>query len=501
MIAAWMLYAAAISLLVSITCSAGSRIAQRFGRQTRWIWILGLATALLIPASVLVDRQASGPASPSATPDAIGLAEGVRGAEAAEGRSSGGVRETVVAWPTTVRNGSRALGLDGWLLAAWGFASAFLLARLVGAVVLVRRRSRTWSARDDGDGVVLYTGGTGPAVSSTRGGAILLPQWFGELDERSRRLVLAHEKEHLRAGDHRLALAAEIATAVLPWNLPIWYLAARLRRALELDCDRRVLRSTSCDVRDYADALLSVAGRAVASGSTAVPFLESESALRERIEALAGGTPARPGLRVAGLAVLLLCVGFAASILPSPGPAWSASPATPASQVFYDRAGHPVDAPEFFPEPIGPPVSVDSVRQRHPTAFGPESEGGWPRVMICLSATGDVVTAQAGSAADTPAARAAVRLARERRYWPAFDDGEPVPVCFRRATAFRLPGTPSDLELGPGWVVDGERVDDEALLEVDPRTVDSIYHLDEEQVEDRFGLSGVGHGLRVLETR
>ena len=53
-----------------------------------------------------------------------------------------------------------------------------------------------------------------------------------------------------------LALA-QLALLVMPWNLALWWQIRRLRVAVELDCDARVLRSG--DVRFYGDLLLDVA--------------------------------------------------------------------------------------------------------------------------------------------------------------------------------------------------------------------------------------------------
>ena len=51
-------------------------------------------------------------------------------------------------------------------------------------------------------------------------------------DPAVRRLMLAHEEEHLHAKDPLLLLVASCLTILLPWNLPLWWQLRRLRLEL-----------------------------------------------------------------------------------------------------------------------------------------------------------------------------------------------------------------------------------------------------------------------------
>jgi len=58
-------------------------------------------------------------------------------------------------------------------------------------------------------------------------------------------MVIAHEQSHLAAHDPLLLIVALFLLVLMPWNLPLWWQLHRLRYAIEVDCDSRVLRGAS----------------------------------------------------------------------------------------------------------------------------------------------------------------------------------------------------------------------------------------------------------------
>ena len=58
-----------------------------------------------------------------------------------------------------------------------------------------------------------------------------------------------------------LIAAAAWAVALFPWNPALWLIVKRLRLAIEIDCDARVLAGRRSDVRDYGMLLLTVGSR------------------------------------------------------------------------------------------------------------------------------------------------------------------------------------------------------------------------------------------------
>ncbi len=115
-----------------------------------------------------------------------------------------------------------------------------------------------WAPREVCGEEVLRSDRFGPAVVGLIRSRIVLPAWSFGLGEKKLELVVLHEREHVRARDPLLLAAGLMLAALSPWNPAVWWLLARLRLAVEGDCDRRVLaRGTSA--RRYARLLLTVA--------------------------------------------------------------------------------------------------------------------------------------------------------------------------------------------------------------------------------------------------
>lgn len=66
-----------------------------------------------------------------------------------------------------------------------------------------------------------------------------------------------HELSHIAARDPLLLLVGCGALALMPWNPVAWFALARLRLAIECDCDRRVL-STGVPPRQYGQLLIAM---------------------------------------------------------------------------------------------------------------------------------------------------------------------------------------------------------------------------------------------------
>ncbi|HEU4653702.1 MAG TPA: DUF3471 domain-containing protein, partial [Steroidobacteraceae bacterium] len=102
----------------------------------------------------------------------------------------------------------------------------------------------------------------------------------------------------------------------MPWNVPLWWQLRRLRYAIEVDCDTRVLRSGRA-VEEYGETLIQVGQRrstyigAVAAMSESVSFLERRIALMTRSTA--------KWWRIAAIgftSLSLACVALAAQVSP-----------------------------------------------------------------------------------------------------------------------------------------------------------------------------------------
>ena len=181
---------------------------------------------------------------------------------------------------------------------------------------------------------------------------IVLPEWALALDEPLRALVLRHELEHRAARDPYLLLTAAVLTALLPWNIPLWWQARRLRLAIELDCDARVLRARP-DPDRYARLLLAIAQRRSGREPSLAPaLLEPTSNLERRIAIMRTAPQPATRPRILSLtAVVVAAVATACMVQPPEsadgptGPAISASSADsrdPATGAFFE---YQVDKP------------------------------------------------------------------------------------------------------------------------------------------------------------
>src|SRR5262249_47213469 len=142
-------------------------------------------------------------------------------------------------------------------------------------------------------GSVFVSSDDGPAVIGVFDPRVVMPAWALECDAGTRNLMLRHEAEHLHAGDSRVLFGSAVLVALLPWNAGLWFMARRLRLAIEVDCDARVIRSTGA-ARTYGLMLLSVSDRYATPLPASALLFERGAQLEARINAMTTPSPRRP---------------------------------------------------------------------------------------------------------------------------------------------------------------------------------------------------------------
>lgn len=266
-----MAYATLIGFCAALCAASLQALNRTRGGPIRWFWVLALVAVVSTSLAALVVPRPAGAPSPVAT--SVRLTP----------REAAGVD-----WIARV---------DMGLLAAWVLSSGVLLTLIGVSVGRVARQRRAAVPMRVHGVPVLATEQLGPAVSGLAKPVVLVPRWVLALDESTQQLLLAHEAEHLRAGDARLLWAAGVATALLPWNPAVWFIARRLRLAIEIDCDRRVL-ARSPNVRRYAELLfLAARRRGCADFASLAPLSSAATDLQRRIEAMTEPT-VKPRLRL-----------------------------------------------------------------------------------------------------------------------------------------------------------------------------------------------------------
>jgi beta-lactamase regulating signal transducer with metallopeptidase domain len=310
MIAAWMAYAFVIAVLVSCAALIAERIALLRRLQSRWIWVAALVLSLALPLMVAWNGE-----SPSDRPTRALLALTAH-------EEPPMYEQSPIAWISgNSQVVARRVPLDAWLLAAWAAMSVVALAMLSIGWLQLRGRLR---AAVDGqvDGVsVTVTRDTGPAVIGMMRPRIVIPGWLLQQDSATQSIALAHEQEHLRAQDIRVLGSALLITMLLPWNLPMWWQLRRLRLAIEVDCDARVLRGGQSR-STYSAVLLNVATHLVPLRAAAARLSESGSSLERRIRIMHTPLRARWRLLAAFLGTCSVAlIAVAANVAAPPVPA------------------------------------------------------------------------------------------------------------------------------------------------------------------------------------
>ena len=87
---------------------------------------------------------------------------------------------------------------------------------------------------------MLVSDRAGPLVLGLLDAQIVLPRWT--LDEPDEcRLIVRHEREHVRAGDPWLLALGAVAVAAVPLSPALWWQHRLLRLAVETTRDTHVL--------------------------------------------------------------------------------------------------------------------------------------------------------------------------------------------------------------------------------------------------------------------
>lgn len=317
----------AYCLLIAILLAAAARMVEYgfglYGIPLRWPWaaaILG-STALPLAAFIVPDRAGF-------APDMLGPLP------------AGSLLGTVLATPTDgVQSGSPSwlAGANAVVFALWILGSVALFIYYARSYVRLARARRGWARGSIWGRDVFLSGSLGPAVTGFLRSFVVLPAWVLDLEERHRRIVLLHEEEHLRTGDHRLLLAALWALVAMPWNLALWWQFRRLRLAIEVDCDRRVLRG-GVDRLEYGELLLEVGRRASTAGLLPAAFSEPRSLLERRMRRMIRRIP-RHRVQKAGAAALAAAALLAfACEAPRPGDEELVEPGVLVSETGEDPA-------------------------------------------------------------------------------------------------------------------------------------------------------------------
>ncbi|WP_128141810.1 M56 family metallopeptidase [Janthinobacterium lividum] len=189
----WLVCSMALALLLSAAAWGAERLLQRRGRTTRWLWLAAIAASVLLPLAWL---------------------PGVLAAMSAE---------------------------QAQLKLGWFVLSTGMLLILALRSVWLLSHQRRWQKSTLLGTPVFLSGGIGPCVAGLLRPRIVMPVWLRLILPPQQALLLAHEQCRLAARDPLLLAVAYALIVLMPWNLPLWWQLHRLRFAIEVDCDARML--------------------------------------------------------------------------------------------------------------------------------------------------------------------------------------------------------------------------------------------------------------------
>ena len=283
----WMLYTVLVGLCVVLAAHAADWLTRLWRRPVRSVWIGAATLCMLLPATERLRARATAPT----------VAQSVD-------------LSSLALLQTSMQTVERHMTASAvwYALGVWTLAT-LLVATVFGTVYVRLRRMRSlWPEVEVAGHRVLVSPAFGPIVVGFIRPQVIVPWWVLHRSADEQRLIIEHEFAHVRARDPILLGIVSVFVALMPWNPALWIILSRIRLAVEMDCDARVLRG-GASARSYGSLLIDVAERTSALGFVAALSLsDGSSHLRQRILAMQSRRISHPVAR--GVTVAL--VGAAA---------------------------------------------------------------------------------------------------------------------------------------------------------------------------------------------
>ncbi len=346
-----MLYAALVATLIAAGAFALERLAASTGRPRRFIWLAALVLAVAIPLA----GRTPAPTAPAVQEATSAVSSLVNGAPADSWSAL-----PALPVPSGVNPGRIAA-------LAWGAASLMALFVLGSVLLSVAWRRRRWERRRVAGTPVHVSRRFGPTLVGVARPKIVIPAWVLELEPGARDAIVRHEEEHARARDHLALLCGGLVVALFPWSPAIWWMCRRLRTAVELDCDERVLAS-GIGVADYGGVLLEAGARSRRWWGFAPAMGHPESLLERRLKTMSEKRRRLSVGRAVALAGVAAGALVAACDVPVPTELGDAIEEVSAVEAHENRDGSLVGAAggsnvaQWFASDPAPLVFVDDTR-------------------------------------------------------------------------------------------------------------------------------------------
>ena len=287
---AWMLYTVVVGFCAVMAAAAAEWLLRARRMPIRFVWIAAATLALGLSATAPLRTRM-----------------GTRGAVHEIDPASLALVQTSL---HSVEKHVPASALP-YVLSLWALATLVVALSFAVVYVRVRRVRRDWPVVELLDQRVRIAPTIGPLVLGIVRPEIIVPRWILDRSREEQRVILAHEAAHVEARDPIVLTIACALVALAPWNPALWILLSRLRLAIEVDCDTRVLRG-GVSARSYSSLLVDVAERAMPMRLAATALADDSSHLHQRILAMHPRKPSHPFVRGVSVALLGLAALLAA---------------------------------------------------------------------------------------------------------------------------------------------------------------------------------------------
>lgn len=286
---AWMIYALSVSMVLSLAALFAEQFARHRQRASRWCWLGSIVGSILIPTMVTsVALDIPSEKGDSMSPKVIALHEITS------------TRLSPAIWVEDRESGSAIFqNIQTYAKSAWLGMSGLMLVSLLASALHLERRKRSWSTGVVCGVTAYFSPNVGPAVVGLIRPRIVVPIWLLDSPPDQQAAAIAHESSHVDAHDPAVLTIALCLVAFMPWNLPLWWQLRRLRYAIEVDCDVRVLQAGH-KLSVYGETLIAVGERQSRYIGSVAGMSESKSFLERRLRLMLR-KPAKNKLLVAVL--------------------------------------------------------------------------------------------------------------------------------------------------------------------------------------------------------
>lgn len=291
MTAGLMIYGTVVGTLVAAFAMGAQSVARRTTLPARLVWTSAIVLTLsLIGIAAFRGNVPSEAVATATQPTATGNASAPsalswtalprRFAESERKLIVAPLERVIVAIESRIPQSA-----DKYLIALWLTMTVGLSLLMIVVQLRLARDRRAWPVATLRAVRVRVAPSVGPAVIGVIHPDIVVPQWILGRTGEEQRLVLEHETEHMRAMDPLLLVLGCAAVAAVPWNPAAWWMLSRLRLAVELDCDARVLRGGVAPGK-YGDLLIDLAGQCSGFRMSVAALADDSSHLQQRLNAM-----------------------------------------------------------------------------------------------------------------------------------------------------------------------------------------------------------------------